>query len=275
MKVCVLGLGQIGLPTAKYIVEKGLEVQGYDISKVAVERAENNGITATTKWRDVLPAEAYVICVSTLLKGEEPDLMPIFDVCEKIADKIELESLVSVESTIIPGTCKKLHEDIFKGHAALVHVPHRYWAEDPVRYGVKQERLIGAMNENSMAKGLIFYKDRLGIPLHAVSSIEIAEMAKVAENAYRYIQIAFAEELKLICKELGLNFENVQEACNTKWNIDILEARDGIGGHCLPKEIRYFASLSEYNILSKSAMAVDAAYRKYLKTRKGQTGKTL
>lgn len=275
MRVCVLGLGEIGLPTAKYIVEKGLNVQGYDISKIAVERAGNNGITATTKWRDVLPAEAYVICVSTLLKREEPDLMSIFDVCEKIADKIEPESLVSVESTIIPRTCKKLYENIFKGNAALVHVPHRYWAGDSVRYGVKQKRLIGAMNEKSMAKGLSFYKDRLGIPLHAVSSIEIAEMAKVAENAYRYVQIAFAEELKLICKELGIDFENVKEACNTKWNIDILEARDGIGGHCLPKEIRYFASLSEYNIISKSAMAVDAAYRKYLKTRKGQTGKTL
>jgi nucleotide sugar dehydrogenase len=269
MKVCVLGLGQIGLPTAKYIAEKGFDVQGYDISEAAVKRAENNSIKATGEWREVRPAGVYVICVSTLLKGDEPDLTPIFDVCEKISEKAGPESLISVESTIIPGTCRKVYKEIFKEHVTLVHTPHRYWAENPTEYGVKQKRLMGAIDEKSMAKGLSFYKNHLEMPLHIVPSIEIAEMAKVAENAYRYVQIAFAEELKMGCEKLGLDFENVREACNTKWNIGILEARDGIGGHCLPKEIRYFASLSEYNILSRSAMAVDTAYRDYLKTGKG------
>jgi UDP-N-acetyl-D-mannosaminuronic acid dehydrogenase len=270
LRVCVLGLGQIGLPTTKYIAEKGLDVQGYDISEAAVKRAKDNGIKATTEWHEVQLAEVYVICVSTLLKGDEPDLAPIFDVCEKISEKAEPESLVSVESTIIPGTCRKVYKEIFNGGVTLIHVPHRYWSENSAEYGVRQKRIMGTINEESMEKGLSFYRDRLEIPLHIVPSIEIAEMAKVAENAYRYVQIAFAEELKMICEKLGLDFENVREACNTKWNIEILEARDGIGGHCLPKEIRYLASLSEYNTLSRSAMAVDAAYRDYLKKHKGK-----
>jgi len=82
------------------------------------------------------------------------------------------------------------------------------------------------------------------------------------------VQIAFAEELKMICESLGLDFEEVRKACNPKWNIEILEARNGIGAHCLPKDIRYLASLSEHNTLLRSAMEVDIQYRKWLKQKK-------
>ena len=92
-------------------------------------------------------------------------------------------------------------------------------------------------------------------------------MSKVAENAYRYLQIAFAEELKMTCGDLGLDFEKVREACNTKWNIEMLEARDGINGHCLPKDIRYLASVGPHNLLTQSAITVDKAYRKWLAER--------
>ncbi|MEM3401749.1 MAG: NAD(P)-binding domain-containing protein [Candidatus Hadarchaeales archaeon] len=267
MRVCVLGLGEIGLPTAKYIAKRGFSVQGYDISAAAVERAKKNGIPAVVKWEEVTPADVYVICVSTLLKKDEPDLGPVFDVCEKIAGKSKRDTLISIESTIIPGTCKKVY-NFFEGRGLLVHVPHRYWAKEPLKHGVKQLRVIGGINARSLKAGIRFYRDRLKIPLFPVSRIEVAEMAKVAENAYRYVQIAFAEEMRMVCEELGLKFEEVREACNTKWNIEILEARDGIGGHCLPKEIRYFSSLTSHKILSKSAMAVDAAYRRYIRGKK-------
>jgi len=96
----------------------------------------------------------------------------------------------------------------------------------------------------------------------------VAEMCKIAENAYRYVQIAFAEELKMVCEECGLNFDDVRKACNTKWNIEILEARDGISGHCLPKDIRYVTSLTTFNTLMKGALTVDEQYREWLKNRK-------
>jgi UDP-N-acetyl-D-mannosaminuronic acid dehydrogenase len=144
-------------------------------------------------------------------------------------------------------------------------VPHRYWAEEPDEHGVKQSRVIGGVDSESLKAGLEFYRDVLEVPLHVVSSVEVAEMSKIAEQAYRYVQIAFAEELRMICEESGLDFAEVRDACNTKWNIEILEARDGIAGHCLPKDIRYLASLTSFNTLMKGALAVDEQYRKWLK----------
>jgi nucleotide sugar dehydrogenase len=267
--VCVAGLGQVGLPTAEYIKNKGLRVWGYDIAEEAVVKAKSKGIIATTDFRK-LPhdIDVYVICVSTTLSdNKEPDLSAVFDVCEKIAESNNASSLISIESTIIPGTTRKIFRDIFDGNAHLVHVPHRYWSGDPIRYGVRQLRIIGALNDESLKMGLTFYKNVLDIPLHVVSSVEIAELCKIAENAYRYMCIAFAEELRMICEELGLDFGEVREACNTKWNVNILEARDGIGGHCLPKDTYYLIALTKYNTLLKAATSVDRQYREWLKHR--------
>ena len=268
VKACVLGLGQIGLPTATYILRKGLGVWGYDINPITVKKArEERILNATSNWHEIPPVDIYIICVSTILKNDMPDLSPIFDVCEKISQKARQSSLVSIESTVMPGTSKKVYEKIFEKNINLVHVPHRYWAEDPARHGVKQLRVIGAVNPESLNAGLRFYRDILEIPLHVASSIEIAEMSKIAENAYRYVQIAFAEELKMICEHKGLNFNEVRNACNTKWNIEILEARDGIRGHCLPKDIQHLASLTTYNTILRSAMRVDKEYKKWLSLR--------
>ena len=88
-------------------------------------------------------------------------------------------------------------------------------------------------------------------------------MCKITENAHRYLQIAFAQELKMICEEIGLNFDELRTACNTKWNVDMAEARSGLGGHCLPKEIRYMTSFAPSEIL-ESAMNVNKKYREWL-----------
>jgi nucleotide sugar dehydrogenase len=271
MKICVVGLGEVGFATAKYVVDKGLDVWGYDISSVAVERAKKAGIAkAMPVWNDIPLADVYLICVSTGLKEEVPNLSPIFDVCKKVKRKTKgsAKPLVSIESTVVPGLCKRVFKDVFEQRVHLVHVPHRYWAEEPVKHGVKQSRVIGGIDAESLKAGLEFYKDVLGVPLYAVSSVEVAEMSKIAENAYRYVQIAFAEELRMICEEKGLSFEEVRKACNTKWNIEILEARDGIAGHCLPKDIRYLSSLTSFNTLIKGALTVDEQYRRWLKLKR-------
>jgi len=266
MKVCIIGLGEVGLAIAKYVFDVGLDVWGYDINSAAVERAKKAGIARATHVCDGIPsADVYLICVSTGLKKDLPDLSPIFDVCEKIKTGLSAYPLVSIESTVMPGLCKRVFGDIFEGRVRMVHVPHRYWAGEPIKHGVKQLRVIGGVDADSLKAGLEFYRDVLGIPLHVVSSVEVAEMSKIAENAYRYVQIAFAEELRIICEEIGLSFNEVREACSTKWNIEILEARDGIGGHCLPKDIRYLASLTSFDTLMKSALAVDEQYRKWSK----------
>ena len=107
----------------------------------------------------------------------------------------------------------------------------------------------------------------LGIPMHPVSSVEVAELTKIVENAHRYLQIAFAEELYLYCKSNGISFSELRESLNTKWNVEVLEPRDGIGGHCLPKDTKMFINSSN-TIKSKilqAAMEIDEDYREYRK----------
>jgi UDP-N-acetyl-D-mannosaminuronic acid dehydrogenase len=108
-------------------------------------------------------------------------------------------------------------------------------------------------------------KKSLGIPMHPVSEAEIAETTKIVENAHRYLQIAFAEELYIYCQANNINFPEVRDALNTKWNVNILEPRNGVGGHCLPKDTKMFLQSSnemKSKILT-AAMDVDQDYRRY------------
>ena len=98
----------------------------------------------------------------------------------------------------------------------------------------------------------------LGIRMHPVPQVEIAEITKIAENAHRYLQIAFAEDLYLYCQANNINFAELREALNTKWNVDILEPRDGIGGHCLPKDTKMFLQSSK-SIRSKMLAGSDGS----------------
>lgn len=268
MKIAVIGLGQIGLPVAQYCNTKGLEVWGYDISTTTTDNiSKTEEFNVTSIWEELPQVDVYIICVTTSQIDNSPDLSPVFEVCKNVSQKALPASLVTIESTITPGTSKKIFETIFKKNINLVHAPHRYWPAQPEKHGVNQHRVIGAVNQESLSKGLDFYQNKLEIRMHPVSSAEVAEMCKITENAHRYLQIAFAEELKLICEKIGLNFDELREAMNTKWNVDLPEARLGIGGHCLPKDIRYVTSVAPSEIL-ESAINVDKKYRDWLNKQK-------
>jgi UDP-N-acetyl-D-mannosaminuronic acid dehydrogenase len=234
--VCVVGLGTIGLPVAKYMHQHGCKVVGYDISDAAVEEARKH-IDASNDFGQI-PREmdTFVVCVSTKQRDGKPDASFVFDACHRISNRSP--ELVSIESTVPIGTCRELRDSVFDENTHVVHAPHRFWPEDPVNHGVQQLRVIGAMDNESMRSAKLFYES-LDIPMLEVEPIEIAEMAKITENAYRYVQIAFAEELRSICQCNNIDFNQLRNACNSKWNTHIPEAREGIGGTCLPKDILY------------------------------------
>ena len=244
MKVCVIGLGTIGTSTIKYIHEHGFEAYGYDLIEKSLD-----GIKTFTDWERVPKSDIYVVTVSS---------DNVENVCKEISSK-DKSSFVAIESTVPVGTCRKIVETF--GLQALVHCPHRYWEGDPVNHGIRQLRVIGAINEQSLERGLEFYRS-LDIPLHVCPTIENAEMCKIAENANRFVQIAFAEELKMICEEKKISFNELRKACNTKWNIDIFEAREGILGSCLPKDVRYLKLLTSRSPLIDGAILADEIYRK-------------
>jgi len=272
-KVIVLGVGVIGLSVANYLAQfKQYDVHGFDVSSNAVQDARLQGIKSTSIWEELPVADVYIICVSTGLKGKHPDMSQIFDAGENIKRHLggNNNPLISVESTVVPGTCRRLYEGLNKA-ANLVHVPHRYWLVDSVNYGVKQKRILGAIDQISQIKGVDFYSS-MDVPVDVVTRIEIAEMTKIVENAYRFVEIAFAEELSMLCKEYKIDFEELRKTCNTlirksdkeDWRVQILEARNGIGGHCLPKDIRYLLSLVHDSKLIKGAIAADKSYKRNL-----------
>jgi nucleotide sugar dehydrogenase len=269
-RVCVIGLGQIGLPVAQYAEAKGLEVWGYDINPTAVDRISRmEKFHTTSDWAKIPEVDAYVICVTTGQINDCPDISAVLDVCRKISEKTAANSLVSIESTIVPGTSQKVLKEIFKGKTKVVHAPHRYWTDEPKEHGVNQLRVIGAVNKESLEAGLNLYRDQFGIPLHVCPTVEVAEMCKISENSHRYLQIAFAEDLKMLCSKTNISFDDLRAAMNTKWNVDLPEARDGIGRHCLPKDIRYVTSLGPSTLLD-AAIQVDKQYREWISKQKGK-----
>jgi nucleotide sugar dehydrogenase len=248
-----MGLGNIGLPVALYASKYFPNVTGYDINENAVTRALTRGVRASTVPEQ---ADVYVICVNTYFRNNMVDMTAIESCCQQIYS-LNKEALVCFESTLAVGTARKM---VFKNGLKYVAVcPHRWWEEDQENYGVKQLRVLGAYDMESMKQAEAFY-NKLKIPLHRVSSLEVAEASKIAENAHRYVEIAFVEELKLIADKNGLDFDEWREAINTKWNVKLLEARGGIGKECLPKDTAFLASLCPCAGLLTGAMQTNENY---------------
>jgi nucleotide sugar dehydrogenase len=273
-KVCIIGLGEVGLPTARHFVDLGFETWGYDLKEDTVNSARKKGVKATTNWGDIPHDEiiAYIVCVSTG-SSNKPTMRNVFDVCQKIAKSNFLSfysnfqnngkrPLVSIESTVEAGTCRKLSTGVFDGNVFLISCPHRLWPEDIENHGVDQVRVMGGIDGDSLNRGVDFFR-KLGIPVVPARKIEVAELSKIVENAYRFLQITFAEDLAMLCSKLGLDFWEVRDACNTKWNINILEAREGIGGVCLPKDTKMYISLADSLLLS-AAVKTDERYREFV-----------
>jgi UDP-N-acetyl-D-mannosaminuronic acid dehydrogenase len=353
-KILVIGLGQLGLPVAKYVKGKGFDVYGYDISPKAIERAEKTaGIKEAVNFSGF---DVYIICVSTH-KQEDLFSPQIDGILSIVRDKISKEAkdgaLVVIESTIPKGTSKKVFE-MLNHRLHVAHAPHRWYALEEKEHGVNQLRVVGGVcdcclrvamqfydgagmsvsanssttsttltssikaeeftgdlisttetpshsigdslsdhtintdtntniiinnndnissgnnnnninNNNNSNDGITIKDTNLGIPMHPVPDVEIAELTKIVENAHRYLQIAFAEDLYLYCQANNINFAELRDSLNTKWNVNILEPRDGIGGHCLPKDTKMFlhSSKSIKSKIIEAAIQVDSEYRKY------------
>ena len=281
-KVLVVGLGQLGLPVARYVKERGFDTYGYDISPKAVEMVQKTA--AIEKAVSYGEYDVFILCVSTHKPDDifSPQIDGLLSIVEKISKEASSGALVSIESTIPKGTSKKVF-DILDHRMHVVHAPHRWYSVEEKVHGVNQLRVIGGMCECCLKAGMIFYRGvdsvnvnaqgysspsstkSLGIPMHPVTNIEIAEITKIAENAHRYLQIAFAEDLYLYCQANNINFPELRDALNTKWNVNILEPREGIGGHCLPKDTKMFLQSSnrrKSKILA-AAMDVDEDYKRF------------
>jgi nucleotide sugar dehydrogenase len=251
-----MGLGNIGIPVACHI-SKFYPTLGYDIKDAATVNALSKGIQASTTLEY---ADIYVVAVNTYFRNNAPDMSAVESCCNKIS-KINPNALVCFESTLTVGTSRQMTKKHNLKYVAVC--PHRWWQYDQVNHRVVQTRVLGTINRESKQKATKFYRS-LQIPIHKVDSTELAEASKRVENSDYYLRIAYAEELKLICDKNSLDFNQLRLAVNTKWNMDLPEAMNGIGGECLPKDIQFLQCLEPEYILLKAAVQLDKCYRNSL-----------
>jgi UDP-N-acetyl-D-mannosaminuronic acid dehydrogenase len=249
-KVSVIGLGYIGLPTAAILANQGVQVIGVDINKKAIDTINQGKIhivepdlealvhsaVASGKLKAVLKpekSEAFIIAVPTPFKeGHKPDLSYIEAAAKAISPVLEKGNLIILESTSPVGTTEKLAEWLPEIDLHIAYCPERVLPGHILREIVGNDRIIGGLTPASahLAKQLyqIFVKGDC-----LTTDARTAEMTKLTENSFRDVNIAFANELSLICDELNINVWELIRLANRHPRVKILQPGPGVGGHCI------------------------------------------
>jgi UDP-N-acetyl-D-glucosamine dehydrogenase len=263
-RIGVIGLGYVGLPTAYEKAEEGYQVIGFDVSEFKVKQVNNgmnyindiddtkfNEITkrskklsATSDFSLLSKVDIVLICVPTPIdEYKQPDLSFVRSAAESIAEHLHPGMLVILESTTYPGTTEEIMMPLFeeKGYTAgkdlfVAYSPERI---DPGnrQFGIKNTpKIVGGVTENCTALAAEF----IGDVSYPVSSVKVAEMAKVYENTFRFINIAFANEMAVLGEKMDIDMWEVIEASGTKpYGFMKFFPGPGVGGHCIPVDPYY------------------------------------
>ena len=277
MKACFMGLGYIGLPTAIIAAKHGIEVIGVDINPQVVEMT-NQGklhivepgleayleevISSGQMKAAVKPevSEAYFMVVPTPFKGNhEPDISYVEAATRVVIPFLKVGDLFVIESTSPIGTTEMMTKLIFderpelEGNIYIAYCPERVLPGNVIYELVHNDRVIGGINPESTEKAIAFYSQFVQGKLHRTNS-RTAEMCKLTENSSRDVQIAFANELSLICDKAGINVWELIELANKHPRVNILQPGCGVGGHCIAVD-PYFITADfpmESQIISKA-----------------------
>jgi UDP-N-acetyl-D-mannosaminuronic acid dehydrogenase len=280
-EVVTVGLGYIGLPTSALIASKSTYVLGVDVNQKVVDTVNNGGIhiiepdldkvvsksvakgffKASTK---VVAADVFLIVVPTPFKGNhEPDISFVKAATNSIIPLLKKGDLYIIESTSPIGTTEKIQELIFqsrpelKGNIYIAYCPERVLPGNIMHELVHNDRVIGGVDEASTQKAISFYKKYVKGELYATNA-RTAEMCKLVENSSRDVQIAFANELSLICDKADINVWDLIKLANKHPRVNILQPGCGVGGHCIavdpyfiisdyPKESKMIGKAREVN----------------------------
>jgi len=266
MIVSVIGLGYIGLPTAAVLASKGVKVVGVDINQHAVDTINEGKIHIIEPELDILVHEAvqnnyltaviepeksdvFMVAVPTPFRGNyEPDLSYIKQAAKSIATVLEKGNLIILESTSPVGTTEKMMEwmreerpdlsfpefgnDNFKADISVAHCPERVLPGHVVRELVENDRIIGGVTNQCAEQAKDLYKIFVKADC-LVTDCRTAELSKLVENSFRDVNIAFANELSLICDKLEVNVWELIKLANRHPRVNILQPGPGVGGHCI------------------------------------------
>lgn len=256
MKACFMGLGYIGLPTAIIAAENGIKVIGVDINPQVVEMTNKGEIHIVEPGLQELcqqvvasghlkasvepeVSDVYLIVVPTPFKGNhEPDISYVETATRSVIPLLKKGDLFVIESTSPVGTTEKMTQLIFslrpelKDNIFIAYCPERVLPGNVIYELVHNDRVIGGINEESTETAVGFYSRFVKGTLHKTNS-KTAEMCKLTENSSRDVQIAFANELSLICDKAGINVWKLIELANKHPRVNILQPGAGVGGHCI------------------------------------------
>lgn len=266
-RVAIIGLGYVGLPLALAAADAGFEVLGFDTSADRVEAlrggtspvtdvsdeelaaAVQRGTFAPTALaEDLQGCDVFVICVPTPLRDELPDMSYIESAGNLIAEQMKPGALVVLESTTYPGTTEEFLRPILEkggliagGDFHLGFSPERIDPGNP-EYGLANvPKIVGGIDETSTALMETFY-GKIVERVVPVSTPMTAEMAKLLENTYRHINIALANEMAIVCHDLGISIWEVIDAASTKpFGFHPFYPGPGWGGHCIPVDPAYLS----------------------------------
>ena len=289
-KVTMVGLGYIGLPTAALMASRGLEVIGLDVNEHAVTTINAGGVHIVEPDLDIVvrsvvttgnlrattvaePSEAFLVAVPTPFIGDQhtPDLSYIKSAIETIAPVLERGNLLVLESTSPVGTTEtmaswlsELRPDLTFPHMVgnsadiqLAYCPERVLPGHVLQELVNNDRIIGGMSDKCIEHATALYKTFVRGNCIATTA-RTAELCKLTENAYRDVNIAFANEMSLVCDDLDVNVWELIALANRHPRVGILQPGPGVGGHCIAVDPWFIVdSVPEHARLIRTAREVN------------------
>jgi len=271
-KICIIGLGYVGLPLATRFSLKGFDVLGFDINKTRIEDLRNSidtnndmssseianlleGCKLSSNEEDLKDRNIYIVTVPTPINEDKtPDLNPIIHSSELVGKYISKGSIVIYESTVYPGVTDDVCTPILEKESGLVfnedfftgYSPERIVPGDKVNTIEKIMKVVSGSNLETLDIVTYLYSSIIDAGIHQAPSIKIAEASKVTENIQRDVNIALINELHQMYTLLGIDTNEVIEAASTKWNF--MKLKPGlVGGHCI--------SIDPYYLMHKSKMS--------------------
>ncbi|EAL1857239.1 UDP-N-acetyl-D-mannosamine dehydrogenase [Campylobacter coli] len=264
-KICVIGLGYIGLPTAAVFASRKVKVLGVDINQQAVDTINQGKIHIVEPELDILvhavvkdgylkaatspdEADAFIIAVPTPFRGDdhEPNLDYIKAASKSVAKVLKKGNLVILESTSPVGATEQMakwladerpdltfpHQTGEESDIKIAHCPERVLPGQVIRELVENDRIIGGMTQQCTEQAVSLYK--IFVQGECIkTNARTAEMAKLTENSFRDVNIAFANELSILCDKLDINVWELIKLANRHPRVNILQPGCGVGGHCI------------------------------------------
>jgi nucleotide sugar dehydrogenase len=270
LKVSVIGLGRIGLPTAVILAQSGIRIYGVDIDENVVNNVnrgvsqfedepelneilsnvvQNKKLTATKDASEVVSnADVIIVCVPTpVTEAKIPDYSYISTAAQEIGKSVKKGALVIIESTVGPGVVEDLVRKILEKESGykvgadfgLASCPERADPGNIILNMKKVPRIVGGSDRNTTEAVSMLYQKAMNVEVVKVSSPKVANAAKLTENLYRDVNIALANEFALLYEKLGIDSLEVINACSTKYNFMPHYPGAGVGGPCLPSNPYY------------------------------------